>query len=122
MVYGFCDYNAAEIRRENSRRYPNRRLLNERTFANVHRCFCEGGTFRTNTRFVGNVIQDVGVEEAVINRFAKDPRNGTGTRAVSRAFAVSQSYVSRVVPNEKLHPFYFIRVQALEPRDLSLRF
>lgn len=119
VVYGFCDYNAAESRREYSRRYPNRRLPNERTFVNVHRCLREFGKFPTNNRLVGNVIQDIGVEEAILNRFERDPR--TSTRTVSREFGVSQSYVSRLVRKENLHPYHFIRVQALEPRDPPLR-
>jgi hypothetical protein len=70
------------------------RLPNERTFVHVHRCLREGERFPTNTRLVGNVVQDVGIEETVLNRFAKDPR--TSTRSLAREFGVSQSYVSRL--------------------------
>lgn len=115
LVYGFCSSNAAESRREYRRRFPNRKLPNERTFISVHRCLSETGRFPTNGRSVGNFRQDVGLEEAVLNCVDRDPR--TSTRAVAREVGVSQTFVSKLFRRENLHPFHFTRVQTLEPRD-----
>lgn len=115
LVYGFCSCNAAESRREYSRRFPNRRLPDVRTFVRVHQHLAENGRFPTNGRLVGNVMQDVGVEEAVLNLVERDPR--TSTRAVAREVGVSQSFVSKLLRKEGLHPYHFTSVQTLEPRD-----
>lgn len=114
-VYGFCSGNASESVREYIRRFPDRRIPDRKTFIRVHQCLRENGRFPTNGRLVGNFMQDVGLEEVVLERVSEDPR--ISTRTLAREFGVSQTFVSKLLRKEGLHPFHFKRVQKLEPRD-----
>lgn len=114
-VYGFCSGNASESVREYIRRFPDRRIPDRKTFIRVHQCLRENGRFPTNGRLVGNFMQDVGLEEVVLERVSEDPR--ISTRTLAREFGVSQTFVSKLLRKEGLHPFHFKRVQKLDPRD-----
>lgn len=115
FIYSFCSGNATESRREYNRRFLGRRIPEVQTFVRVHQCLAENGRFPSNIRLVSNFVQDVGVKEAILNSFDRDPR--VSTRTVARELQVSQMFVSKILQREGLYPYHFTRVQTLEPRD-----
>lgn len=90
-MYGLLSGNASESRQQYSLRFPKRRTPNVRTSVRVHQCLAENGRFRNSNRSVGNFVQDMSVEEAVLDRFNKGPRESARTENCSYATVVSQN-------------------------------
>lgn len=107
FCYGFCD--AAVARREYMRRYPNRRVPNERVFSGTwlyHRRRRNGGR---STRFVPVK------EEEILEAFRRDPI--TSTRIVARLLGTTQWKVWFTVNTAGLYPYHYTPVQRLEKGD-----
>ena len=79
-IYGYCDGNASEARREYERRFPNRRIPDARVFSRTYRLIAETGSVkhkRTNAGAPPNYQPDV--EEEIIRHFEENPGTSTGT-------------------------------------------
>ena len=64
-------------------------------------------------------VKTPAMEEEVIQRALDDPQ--TSTHRIAREIDVSHVLVQKVLGEEKLHPYYFTRMQKLLPRDYPAR-
>lgn len=119
FLYGFCDGNALAARREYALRYPDRRTPSSAVFTRLHQRLVDTGTVHKPAHEVGNIIHDIGLEDVVINTVQNNPQ--TSSRQVAREVGVSQWKVLDILHKNKLHPYHFTPVQALEPTDFAPR-
>ena len=119
FIYGYCNGNALAARREYEARYADRRIPSSSVFTGLHQRLVESGTVHKKPSEVGPVLHDVGVEELVLNIVRGNPE--TSTREVSREIGVSNWKVWDILHKDKMHPFHFTPVQALEETDFDRR-
>lgn len=118
-VYGFCNGNGLAAVREYHRRFPNRRTPNHQVFASTFRRLSELGISKAERAGAPRRQNVADREEAVIDTVLDNPT--TSTRRVSVQLGFSQSFVSRTVRRELLHPYHYTGVQALHPGDAEQR-
>lgn len=61
------------------------------------------------------IVRNPEVEEDVIARVEADPR--TNTRMVGREMGISHVFVHKILKENEIRPYHFIRMQQLLPRD-----
>ncbi|KAK5641951.1 hypothetical protein RI129_010498 [Pyrocoelia pectoralis] len=90
FVYGYCDGNAAEARREYERRFPNRRTPNVRVFSTTYRNVAENGSVKRRRVDAGapRVYQPDDEREEILIHFEDNP--GTSIAKVARQTGASQ--------------------------------
>lgn len=82
----------------------------------------KNGRFRNSNRSVGNFVQDMGVEEAVLDSFNKGPRESAGTENCHNATGVSQKFVSKHLQREGLYSIHTISPEfRLSKQEIHLK-
>lgn len=119
FVYGFCDGNALAAQREYRRRFTNGQIPTHQVFASTFRRLGEVGISRAREagapRRENVEIEEEDVIDAVVNDLT------ASTRRVASQLQLSQSFVSRTLRREQLHPYHYTGVQALHPGDAEQR-
>lgn len=118
FVYGFCNGNASDARREYHIRFPNRHLPSDKTFTQVHQRLKETGSFRSGRESVVNRVQ-ANVEEQVEEMVNNSP--GTSCRKIQARTGISKSKASKILRKLTYHPYHLTKVQDLKPQDLPRR-
>lgn len=120
LVLGYCDMNCRESVRVYRERFPNRRLPNRQTFANIERRLRENGQFAPiNVNRGRPPVRNVDIENRVLDCVEENP--GTSTRNISRQLVVPKSTVNRVLRRQLLHPYHIQKVQDILPFDPEAR-
>jgi len=116
FIYGFCNGNAAESRREYQRRFPNRRIPNVRVFAATYRAIAETGSVKPRRGDAGAPrVYRAEDEEEILRHFEDDPT--TSTNAVAQQTGSSQWKVWSTIRQMGSHPYHYTPVQGLEEGD-----
>lgn len=116
FVYGYCDGNAAEARREYQRRFPNRRIPNVRVFPGTYRAIAETGSVKRRRVDAGAPpVYQADDEEEILRHFEDDPT--TSTTKVARQTGASQWKVWSTIHGMGSHPYHYTPVQGLEEGD-----
>lgn len=118
FIYGFCNGNARAAQREYEVRYPGRVIPSPQVFTRVHQRLLETGSVEKLKKEVGPNI-DVFAEEDLLERVEENP--GVSTRQLSSDTGLSRWKVSKVLKDNKFHPYHFTLVQALEENDHEAR-
>jgi len=107
--------NAAAAAREYQRIYPNERHPNANVILGTVRRLHETGNVIPLQIEGRPRIRNPEMEENVLARVEANPR--TSTRVIGRELGISHVYVHKILKQEKIHPYHFVRVQQLLPRD-----
>lgn len=118
-VYGFCDGNALEAKREYEIRFPNRRSPDSRTFSRVFRYMREHGRFPTVKLNEHHERRHVNVEQNIVDMVNNNPE--ISCRRVSHALNVPHTTIWRRLKKHRLYPYHVQEVQRLEAGDDILR-
>lgn len=119
-VYGFCDGNSAEARREYQRRFPNRRLPDVSVFGATYRRIRESGSVRRRRSDAGRPpIRDADEEEEILDCYRADPT--ISTRQVANRLGISQWKAWFIAHTAQLYPYHYTPVQAIEEGDPARR-
>jgi len=112
--YGMARGNVRATERLNAERFPNRRHPLSNTITACFRRAIETvlAVYQHRDRAVRRHDND---DERILRAFEENPQNSV--RRVSRALAIPQTTVHRVLRENGLHPYYFQRVQQLLARD-----
>lgn len=116
FVYGFANRNASEAVREYSRRFPERRLPDRRTFANTFRTPREAGSF-PKPPSTARDVQDVGRVEEVSIFFLRISICASKAEA---QLCIPYRAVERILAADGRHP-YHRPVQELLGRYMEAR-
>ncbi|KAJ3661726.1 hypothetical protein Zmor_006113 [Zophobas morio] len=118
LMYGQALGNSLEARRLYQEAFPERRLPNHKTFANVVQRLRENGKFqpRFSDRGRERTERTLDAEEEILNVVENDP--GISIRRLSYRVGVSPFVVWRTLHEQGLHPYHVQRVQHLKPEDL----
>lgn len=121
LVYGFCQGNGRESVRVYRERFPNRRVPNHQTFANIERRLREHGRFepRNADRGRERTTRIAEVEEEILDRIEGNPK--LSVRPLGLELAVPKSTVHEVIREQLLHPYHVQTVQELLPIDPERR-
>lgn len=120
FIYGYCNGNAAEARREYQRRFPNRRIPDARVFATTYRVIAETGSVRHRRVDAGAPrVYQVGAEEAILEHFEDQPT--TSTAIVASQTGASRWKVWTTIHSMGSHPYHYTPVQGLEEADPERR-
>ncbi|KAJ3649509.1 hypothetical protein Zmor_021249 [Zophobas morio] len=121
LMYGQALGNSLEARRLYQEAFPERRLPNHKTFANVVQRLRENGKFqpRFSDRGRERTERTLDAEEEILNVVENDP--GISIRRLSYRVGVSPFVVWRTLHEQGLHPYHVQRVQHLKPEDLARR-
>lgn len=115
FVYGFCNGNAAESRREYVRRFPNRRVPHVSVFGATFRRLSETGNVQRVAHRVGPHGYNPDIDEEILQRFDDDPT--LSTRQVAVDLNVSPWKVWSMIRRHSKHPYHYTPVQGLEEDD-----
>lgn len=120
-MYGRANGNGREALRMYQAQFPDRRMPDHRMFQRLHRQLCETGSFLSTRHTAGRptYVRSPSLEETILNIVNERP--SLSTRGISRLVGVSHQTVIRILHDNRLHPFHFQRVQALNPADYQLR-
>lgn len=121
LVYGFCQGNGRQSVRVYMERFPNRRIPNHQTFANIERHLRETGSFEKKFEGRGRMrtTRTVETEENILERVEEEP--STSTRRLERELHVPKTIVNEVLNEQLLHPYHVQKVQELLPTDPPMR-
>lgn len=135
FCYGFANGNAAAARREYERRLPQRVLPSAPVFSRVFTRLSETGSVQSNRHDAGAPGAPTNIDTRILRSFEEDPTTSTrqeASRFESVAYfhmhklsaldcfcrlGVSQWKVWNTLNKNGLHPYHYIPVQELEPRD-----
>jgi len=117
FVYGACEGNQNEARREYARRYPNRNVPNPRTFSSMFRRLRETGRFDNLRGASGPRRGDH--DSTVLRMVRNDP--SLSVRRISARTGVSKTQVWQMLKEEKLHAYHLTPVQELLQTDFEKR-
>jgi hypothetical protein len=117
LVYGFCEGNGRRSVRIYMERFPNRRIPNHQTFANIERHLRETGSFEKKFEGRGRMrtTRTVEKEEAILERVEEEP--SISTRRLEHEVEVPKTIVNDVLKEQLLHPYHVQKVQELLPID-----
>lgn len=115
FVYGFCNGNGKAAQREYERRFPGRRLPNDKTFSNVFSYLREHGKFPTVAENEHHERRHIGLEHDILDIVQNDPK--ISTRRISHATNVPHSTVWRRLKKNNLYPYHVQEVQRLQVGD-----
>lgn len=121
LVFGFCQGNGRESIRVYRERFPNRRVPNHQTFANIERRLRENGSFQSRNADRGRqrTTRTADLEEQILDRVEEDPK--ISTRRLGLELQVPKSIVHDVLKEQLLHPYHVQQVQDLLPIDPERR-
>lgn len=121
LVLGYCEGNCRRSVRVYGERFPNRRVPNHKTFANIERRLRETGSFRPATANRGRArsIRTPHVEEEILERIEENP--GVSSRCLGLEVGVSKNVVHRVLQEQMLYPYHVQGVQELLLADPDAR-
>ncbi|KAK9717953.1 hypothetical protein QE152_g23469 [Popillia japonica] len=117
-IYGFCNGNARDSRREYPRRFSNRRTSNKSEFSAKYRRLSEHGTVHT-VQSAGRVEVNHEDTEQVLERFEADPT--LSVRKVANDLGILQWKVWCTMRRMSLHPCHYTSVQHQCEQDLPQR-
>lgn len=118
FIYGLCNGNARAAQKEYEVRYPDRVIPSRQVFTRVHQRLLETGCVEKHKKEVGP-NSDVFAEEDLLARVEENPE--VSTRQLSSDTGLSCWKVSKVLKDNKFHPYHFTLVQALEENDHEAR-
>jgi len=113
--YGMARGNARAAERLYAERFPNRRHPSRRTITACFRRAIDTGILAVHQHRDRAMRRHVNDDERILRAFEENPQNSV--RRVSRALAIPQTTVHRVLRENGLHPYHFQRVQQLLARD-----
>lgn len=121
LVYGFCESNGRKSVRVYRERFPNRRVPNHQTFANIVRRLRENGSLKPRTSDCGRkrTTRTADTEEQILERVEEDSK--VSCRRLGLQLAVPKSVVHDVLKEQLLHPYHVKKVQDLLPVDPESR-
>lgn len=96
FLYGFCDGNANATRLEYLRRYPQRKLPNERTITNCYRRLRETG--RTTSSLIDRGVtgrRAANIEQQIVSILRNDP--SLSTRELAMRLNCSKTQVLTIL-------------------------
>lgn len=123
MITIYCqqNLNGRAAQREYLRRFPNRLQPSKCLYQNLYRNLGESGSFHPKRDNIGRPkIITPDVEDEILVRVVNDPQ--TSSRRLSAATGISKTSVLKILHQDNYHPFHFIPVQNLLPRDIPLRY
>jgi len=113
--YGMARGNARAAERLYAEQFPNRRHPLSGTITACFRRAIETGVLAVHQHRDRAVRRHVNDDERILRAFEENPQ--ISVRRVSRALAMPQTTVYRVLRENRLHPYHFQRVQQLLTRD-----
>lgn len=121
LVYGFCKSNGRKSVTVYRERFPNRRVPNHQTFANIVRRLRENGSLKPRTFDCGRqrTTRTIDNEEQILDRVEENPK--TSTRHIGLELAIPKSVVNEVINEQLLHPYHIQKIQELLPIDPESR-
>lgn len=121
LMLGECFGNANAAVRRYAEMFPARRVPNSRTILRIVQRLRETGCLKTKNRNGGRPrsARTVEVEEEVLNIVEQDPE--ISTRKLARRIDTTQANVARILKEQQLHPYHYLQVQELLPRDNEIR-
>lgn len=121
LIYGETRGNAAHALRLYRERFPSRRHPhNARVItAALQRVRENSPIVPGQPEGAMNRIVPVQVEERILRHFRRVPTSST--RVAGRMFGTSNKTVHKILKRNRKHPFKFLKVQKLLPRDLPIR-
>lgn len=121
LMYGEALQNGNRALALYRERFPNRVVpRNARVIVNAIQRVREG--LPVTGRVEGAAIQDelpVPLQDQILRHFALNPESST--RNAGRQFNTSHTAVHRILKRDQQHPYKFLKVHALLPRDLLPR-
>jgi AraC-like DNA-binding protein len=122
IIFGECGRNAREAARIFSDRFPDRPSPDHKTILRVLARAQETRKVLPNRNEIAGgarTARTLANEEAILNIVEED---GTKSiREIAQEVDISSRSVHRVLNQNRLHPFYYTRVQRLEPEDYPAR-
>lgn len=102
-------------------RFPNRPAVNRTDVRRIVFNLREWGSFATPRHAQGRGQEGlpVGVQEAILDYFRREPR--ASTREAARHFDLHHTTIWKLLNKEQMHPFHFRRVQDLQLTDYASR-
>jgi AraC-like DNA-binding protein len=121
IIFGECGRNAREAAIVFSDRFPDRPSPDPKTILKVLARAQETGKVLPNRNEIGDArtARTLANEEAILNIVEADGTRSIGE--IAQELDVSSRSVHRVLKENRLHSFHYIRVQHLEPEDYPLR-